>query len=352
MGDRERWVDRGVISFEQAERFEGEAAPDKPMGPRTTEVLAYVGAFALFIATLALVVKVAIPDNPLGLIGGDFDNIMGGVVALLGAAIVFGTGYQFAGRGGAIRRGAGFMLLAGWGLAIIGFNLLLFDLDIGDFTPLVVLIPSAIVAIAAYMRVRSVPTQLAVFSVAVSFLSAVLVLIQVEELTELTEVAFTVFFGGTPDLGSWISHAANAGLGILWIWFARTGVVGPRNSALFIGSLFALIWSLVLYGTDDKWLILVGVLAVGYLVAATRWGSSVLAAVGTVGLMLLIIQLMDLVHEDGTGTNEFILWFGIPGAIAVIAMWMLDRRGGSGAPAMRAPQPASSPAAATTPDNG
>ena len=349
MSDRDRLVDRGVISFEQAERFQGDATPDKAGGPRTVEVLAYIGAIGLFIATVALVVKVALPDDPLlGLLTDDFDNISGGLVALLGAALVFGTGYQFAGREGAVKRGSGFMLLAGWALASIGFGLLLFDLDIEDFTPIVVLIPSAAVATIAWMRLRSVPTQLALFAVAVNLLSATLILIQVEERIELSEILFTAALGGTPSFGSWISHAANLALGLAWIWMARTGAIRPRNTAMFIGSVYASIWAFVLYGTDDNWLILVGVLALSLLWAATQWGSSVLGAIGTIGLVLVIIQVMDLVYEEGPGTGEFILWFGIAGGLAVVGMWLLARTGESGTPAAMAPEPAPMPTTTST----
>ena len=344
MSDTDRLVDRGVVSFEQAERFQGDAAPDKAGGPRTVEVLAYIGAIGLFIATVALVVKVALPDDPLlGLLSDDFENITGGLVALLGAVIVFGTGYQFAAREGAVRRGSGFMLLAGWALASVGFFLLLFDLDIEDFTPIVVLIPSAAVAVIAWMRLRSVPTQLALFAVAVNLLSAILILIQVNERIEVSDILFTAAVGGTPSFGGWISHAANVALGLAWVWFARTGAIRPRNAAMFIGSVYASIWAFVLYGTDDNWLILVGVLALSFLWAATRWGSSVLGAIGTIGLVLVIIQAMDLVYEEGPGTNEFILWFGIAGGVAVVGLWLFARGGESGTPAAMAPEPVPTP---------
>jgi len=129
---------------------------------------------------------------------------------------------------------------------------------------------------------------------------------------------------------------------------ARTGAIRPRNTAMFIGSVYASIWAFVLYGTDDNWLILVGVLALSFLWAATQWGSSVLGAIGTIGLVLVIIQVMDLVYEEGPGTDEFILWFGIAGGLAVVGMWLLARTGESGTPAAMAPEPAPMPTTTST----
>lgn len=344
MTDRDRWVDRGVISFEQAERLHGDAPPDKPGGPRTAEMLGYIGAIALFIATFAAVVKVMLPDEPtLALLTGDFDHLQGGGVALLGAAIVFGTGYRFADRAGAVRRSSGFLMLLGWSLATVATGLLLLDLDIGDFTPLVVVIPSAIVALIGYGRLRSVPTLLALFAVATRVVSAILVLVQVEEPTEVSELVLTAALGASPDLGSWISFLASVGLGLTWIWLARTGGVGPRNAAFFIGAAYAMLFSIALFSTADGWLVLSLALVLAYLWGARQWGTSVLAAVGSVGVIVVIFQLMTLVH-DGIGTDEVLLWFGVAGATTTGAFWMLNGKGDSGSPAVPAPAPAPAPA--------
>ncbi|HSM01077.1 MAG TPA: hypothetical protein VK960_01375 [Acidimicrobiia bacterium] len=341
--DRDRWVDRGVISFEQAERLE-EAPPESPGGPRTVEVLGYFGAVALFIATIAGIVKVMLPEDPIfAFITGDIDYLQGGLVALAGAAVVFGTGYRFADRTGAVRRASGFLLLVGYGLAAIAFSLLLFDLDIDDFTPIVVLIPSAIVAVVGWQRLRSVPTQLALFAVAVSALQAILVLIQVEEYVRVTDFFISRALGGSSEPMSWISHAASVALGLSWIWLARTGTITPRNAGLLIGAVYAWIFSLALFGSADGWLVLTIALVAAYLWAATQWRTTVLAAVGAVGTIVLILQILTLVYDDAPGATDIILWYGIPGALAFAGVWLFSDRPTAGsaaiAPALAPPAP-------------
>lgn len=348
MTDRDRWVDRGVISFEQAERLSGDAPPDKPGGPRTAEMLGYIGAVALFIATFAAIVKVMLPEDPLfGFLTGNIENLQGGAVALFGAALVFGTGYRFADREGAVRRSSGFLMLLGWSLATVAFKLLLFDLDIGDFTPIVVVIPSAVVALIAFGRLRSVPTQLALFAVATNLLAAILVLIQVEEATEVTELVLTAALGGAPDLGSWISFAASVGLGLMWVWLARTGGVAPRNAAFLIGSVYAWVFGIALFSTADGWIALSLGLVLAYLWGSRQWGSSVLAGVGSFGAIVFIFQVLSLVYDE-IGTTEILLWFGIAGVATTGAFWMLHGKRDSGSPAMPAPAPAPAPATETS----
>lgn len=347
MSDRDRWVDRGVISFEQAERLDRDAPPESPGGPRTVEVLGYFGAIALFIATIAGIVKVMLPEDPLfAFISGNLDTIQGGLVALAGAIVVFGTGYRFADREGAVRRSSGFLMLIGYALAAIAFSLLLFDLDVGDFTPIVVLIPSAIVAVVGWQRLRGVPTQLALFAVAVSALQAILVLIQVEEFARATDFFISRALGGANDVGSWISHAAHVALGLVWVWLVRAGTITPRNAGFLIGSVYAWLFSLALFGSADGWIALTAVLVLAYLWAATQWGASVLAAVGSVGAIILIVQVMSLVYEEPPGTTEFILWFGIPGALAAAGFWLFPDRGAAAPPAAE-PTP---PPTTTIPD--
>jgi hypothetical protein len=320
----ERHDDGAVISFEQAERLEGDPPPEPLGGPRTVEILAYIGAIGVFIATVAAVIEVSVPADPiLGFLRGDFDNVLGGLVALVGAAIVFGTGYRFTGTEGAVRRGSGFLLLLGYLLAAGGFGLLLFDLDLGDATPLVVLIPSAAVALAGWRRLRSVPTQLALFIVAVSAVRAILILIQVEELRDPTAMAMTAALGRAPDFGSWVSQLVNVGLGLGWIWLGHTALIVPRNAAFFIGSAYALVFGLVLFESADGWMILSGALVIAYLWAAVEWRSSVLAAVGAIAAIIAILQLMSLVYDDAPGTTDVVLWFGIPGGLALTAVWAL-----------------------------
>lgn len=318
--------DRAVISFEQAERMTAEPLPDPVGGPRTVEFLAFIGAVAVAVATIALVIRVAFPSDPmLSLFVGSFDNVSGGLVALAGALIVFGTGYRFAGRGGAIGRGAGFMLLVGYAIAQAGFGLLLFDLDLGDATPLVVLLPSAAVAVLGWFRLRSVPTQLALFSVAVSAVSALLVLLQIQDYIDPTMLATSTVFGATPDVGGWEAHLANVALGAAWVWFARTGVLLPRNTAFFIGAAWAVLFGLALFGTADGWMVLSGAIALGLFVTATQWRSSVLAGVGAFAGLALIVQLMTLVLDEPSATSVM-FWFGIPGLLALGGVWALSGR--------------------------
>jgi hypothetical protein len=315
--------DRAVISFEQSERLEGDPPPDPVGGTRTVEVLGYFGAIAVFVATVAAVIEVSLPTDPLlGLLFGTFNNIQGGLVALLGALIVFGTGYRFADAEGAVRRASAFLLLSGYLLAAAGFGLLLFDLDLGDATPLVVLIPSAAVALAGWRRLRSVPTQLALFVVAVSALSAILVLIQVEESLDPSAMALTAALGGTPDFGSWISQLAHAGLGLAWIWAGHSALIAPRNTAFFLGSAYALVFGLFLFGSADGWIVLSGGLVLAYAWLAMQWRSSVLGAIGAVAAIIAVVQVMTMVY-DAPATIDFILWFGIPGGLALGAAWAL-----------------------------
>jgi hypothetical protein len=300
--------------------------PDPVGGPRTVEFLAFIGAVAVAVATIALVVKVAFPSDPmLGLFLGSFDNVSGGLVALAGALIVFGTGYRFAGHGGAVGRGAGFTLLVGYVLAQAGFGLLLFDLDLGDATPLVVLLPSAAVAVLGWRCLRSVPTQLALFAVAVSAVSALLVLLQIQDYIDPSMLATSTAFGATPDIGGWEAHLANVALGVAWVWFGRTGDLLPRNTAFFLGAVWAVVFGLALFETADGWLVLSGVIALGLFITATQWRSSVLGAIGAFAGLALIVQLMMLVLDEPSAT-AFILWFGIPGALALGGVWALSSR--------------------------
>jgi len=337
MGDKDRWIDRGVISFEQAERLDGDAPPDKPGGPRTVEVLGYFGAIALVIATIAGIVKVLIPDDPFAFLTGDLDTLQAGLVALAGAIVVFGTGYRFADRTGAVRRASGFAMLLGYGLASVSFSLLLYDLDIDDFTPIVVLIPSAIVAVIGWRRLQSLPTQLALFAVAVSALQAILVLIQVEDPVEATDIAISALLGGSIEPMSWISHAASVGLGLAWIWLARAGTFTPRNAGFAIGALYAWVFTIALFGTADGWLALTVIVVAAYIWAATQWGSSVLGAIGAFGTIVIILQVMSIVFDEGPELNDVILWYGIAGVLAAAAVWALNERRRQ--PAMAAPAP-------------
>ncbi len=68
-----RLLKNGFISFEQAELA---GKPDGTPSPlRLAEILGYFGSVALFVATIALMVEVAISDD---FLFGGIDNIPGG----------------------------------------------------------------------------------------------------------------------------------------------------------------------------------------------------------------------------------------------------------------------------------
>ena len=150
----------GHISFEQAEGAAGRTGKAPLVGHRAAEILAYFGALALAIATVALAYDMAFGDSGIaGFVFGSFDNIPAGLVTLVGAAILLVLGTRFADHSaGAVARSGSFTLFAGFILASVAFAFLLYDLDLGDFTPLVKLLPVAIVAFYVWQRSPSVPT--------------------------------------------------------------------------------------------------------------------------------------------------------------------------------------------------
>lgn len=322
--------DRRVISFEQAERMDADPPPDPVGGPRTVEYLTYLGAAAVAVATVALVIRVTFPsDSLLGLLFGSFNNVTGGVVALAGAAIVFATGYRFTRSGGAIGRASGFALLIGYGLAQVGFNLLLLEVDLADATPLVVLLPSAAVAVVAWRRLRCVPTQLALFSVAVSAVGALLVLVQLQDYVPPGRLLTSAAFGAMPpEFSGWITHLAYVALGVAWVWFGSTAFVQTRNTAFFLGSAWAVSFGIALFTEADGWFILSTALTLALFIASVHWRSSVLGAVGAFAGLVLVIQAMTLVHDD-ISVTAVALWFGIPGILALVGVWVLSLRGSS-----------------------
>jgi hypothetical protein len=67
------------------------------------------------------------------------------------------------------------------------------------------------------------------------------------------------------------------------------------------------------------------VIALALFITATQWRSSVLGAIGAFAGLALIVQLMMLVLDEPSAT-AFILWFGIPGALALGGVWALSSR--------------------------
>jgi hypothetical protein len=161
--------------------------------------------------------------------------------------------------------------------------------------------------------------------VAVSAVNALLVLFQIQDRLDPTDLATTAALGAPPDLATWEAHLANVALGAAWVWFARTGVLVPRNTAFFIGGAWAVLFGLALFGTADGWLVLSGAIALALFVTATQWRSSVLAGIGAFAGLALIVQLMMLVLDEPSAT-AFVLWFGIPGVLALGGVWALSSR--------------------------
>lgn len=326
MADHDSAVRAGHISFEQAEGIAGRSGKAPVGGPRMAEMLGYFGAVGLAVATMVLAIDIAFGDGGFeGLIFGQFDNVPAGLIALLGAAILLVFGTRFADHApGAIKRAGSFMLLAAFGLASVAFGFLLYDLDLGDFTPLVRLLPVAAVALFIYFRVPSVPTQLALFATAVEAVSAVLVLIQVEDPVEPTTMILSTAMGGTPDTGGWVTLAVSTALGLAWIWLGFKGFLRTRNTAFVLGAFYAWVNAIQLFGTADGWIVLSIAIALGFVWGAATWQSSVLAAFATVAVAVLIAQFVSIATDSPTVTT-WELAYGIPGAAAVFGAWWLSR---------------------------
>ena len=307
-----RLLKNGFISFEQAE-LAGE--PDGTPSPlRLAEVLGYFGSVALFVATIALMIEVAISDD---FLFGGIDNIPGGFVVLVGAVLLFAIGYRLTGQEeGAVKRAGGFTLASGFGLWAIAANLLLLELDAADFTPLLIAIPIAAAALWIYQRHESVPTQLVLFFTAVQVLNAVLVLIQVNEWVSPQEQVIRVAVtGGAPEF-EWLALVFGAALGVAWVWFTNEGLFRPRNTGFAVGALYAGAEGLALYGSDDGWIILFAGITGFVIYSGLTWRSSVLLGIGTAGLVIFIMMMINVLVDDITAVS-IALWFGIPGLAAV-----------------------------------
>lgn len=307
-----RLLKNRIISFEQAELA---GKPDgTPSTLRLVETLGYFGSIALFIATIAFMVEVAISDDVLF---GGIDNIPGGIVVLLGAVLLFALGYRLTGHSeGAVRRTGGFTLGAGFGLWAVAINLLLLELDAADVTPLLVTIPIAAAAWWAYQRFESVPTQLALFFTAAQALTAVLALVQIVDYVNPQDQVIRVAVSGSAPEVEWLAMVFMAALGVAWVWFTNEGWFHPRNTGFAIGSIYAVIQGLSLFGSDDGWVILFAVVA-GFLVfGGLTWRSSVLLGVGAASLAIFIGMMISILVDEITPMSVG-LWFGIPGLAAM-----------------------------------
>ncbi len=309
-----RLVKNGFISFEQAELAE---KPDGTPSPvRLNEVLGYFGAVAVFIATIAIMVEVAIGDDFfLGL--GSIDNIPGGVVTLAGSILLFAVGYRLTEEGeGAIKRAGGFVLASGFGLWAIAISMLLLELAAKDFTPVLIAFPIAAAAWWVYQRHRSVPTQLALFFAAVQVLDAALVLIQVNEYLSPQDAVLRVAISGSAPETDWLAMVFHVGLGVAWVWFTNEGWFKPRNTGFAIGSLYAGAQGLALFATDDGWIILFAAITALVVYGGLAWRSSVLLGIGTAGLIIFVWMAITILVDEITAINVA-LWFGIPGVLAL-----------------------------------
>lgn len=307
-----RLLKNGIISFEQAELADKPDGTPSPL--RLAEVLGYFGSVALFIATIALMIEVAFSDD---ILFGDIDNIPGGFVVLVGALLLLAVGYRLTEHGeGAIKRSGGFTLASGFALWAAATNLLLLELDAGDVTPLLVVIPVAAAAWWVYRRHESVPTQLALFAAAVQVLNAALVLIQVNEyITPQEQVVRATITGSAPDL-EWLAQVFHVALGIAWVWFTKEGWTRPRNTGFGIGAAFAVVQGIGLFTSDDGWIILFAAITGLMIYGGLVWRSSVLLGIGAAGLTIFIAMMISVLVDEITPVSVA-LWFGIPGLVGI-----------------------------------
>jgi hypothetical protein len=278
------------------------------------------------VATLVLAFDTALGDGGVqNLIFGQFDNVPAGLITLVGSAILLVFGTRFVGNSaGAIKRSGSFILLAAFGLAAVAFGFLLYDLDLGDVTPLVRVLPVAAVALYIWFQSPSVPTQLALFATALEAVSAILVLIQVKDSVEPTTMILRTAMGGAPDTGGWVTLAVGTALGLGWIWLGMKGILRTRNTAFALGAFYAWINAIQLFGTADGWIALSIVIAAGFVWGATAWQSSVLGGFATVALTVLVAQFVSIV-VDSPSTTTWVIAYGVPGVAALAGAWWMSR---------------------------
>ena len=330
--ERRRLVEDGVVSFEQAEGITGERyrLPEWA-GARTVEWLGYFGALALFFTTFVFVFDLLDLGgmSPVGLLGS-VNNVPPGIAALIGAAVLLIAGWRLAqDRAGAIGRSAGFTLLLGFALASTATALLLMDLDIGDFTAIVTVIPIVVVAVFVWRTKPSLPTQLALFAMVVQVVTAILILIQVTEPLNLPGLVAMTVLGGTPDVtAGWLPTLIDLAVGLLWIAMGSAGSLRPRNTAFVIGAIYSWLSAVRLFGSGDGWIVVSILLSALFFWLAVSRRSSVLAGIGAFSAVVLVGQAMSL-FTDSPGTTTLELWFGIPGAVALVGALLLLMRSGT-----------------------
>ncbi len=317
----DRLVADGFVSFEQAELAGGTDGSQSPL--RLTEALGYIGALAVFIATIALMFEVAVSED---FLFGGIDNIPGGLVTLVGAALLGWVGYRFtASSQGAVKRSGGLVLGSAFGLWVVTVTLLLQDLDVGDFTPLVVVLPIVVAAWLIWSRFQSVPTQLVSFVTVVQVVQALLVLVQIVEYSSPQTMIARTIISGSPPAPEWIATLIAVAVGVAWLWYTSEGVIRPRNTGFALGAIYAGFNGIILFGTADGWVVLFAAVTLAVLYGGLTWRSSVLLGAGAAGVLFLIVMVMSILVDSPTAVT-FALWFGIPGLAALAyAIWSLEQ---------------------------
>jgi hypothetical protein len=325
-----RIVDDGVISFEQAEGISGERyrLPDWS-GGRTVEWLMYLAAGALFLCTVLSVFD-ALDFQAIALFdpAGQLPNLHAGLVALVGAVVLlFGGWLVSRSSDRAAKRASGFVLLLGFVAGAIATDLLLLDLDIKDFTPIVTVLPIIVLAVFVWRAHPALPTQLALFFMVTQLVSAFLVLFQVVDRPDFSTMVASVALGGVPTIAQgWVPALVDIAVGLLWMAMGSAGTLRPRNTAFAIGALYAGGSGLNLFGTGDGWIAVSILLSVLFVWMAVSRRSSVLGGIGAVSVLVLIAQVMSLVTDMPT-LRDYEIWYGVPGLVALGLALMLGNRG-------------------------